>query len=164
MRNVLDKSCRENRNTHFIFKNFFSKNRTVYEIMPKNMVENERPQMTSQYGAYAFDAGLARLHVHARAHAPGYPHARTHRRISNTYSFSTATVVTRTRLDVTLYVHCPSCWSFSDFRKGFKVYNWHRTYCTSSSSSSSVICQTTGPQPLPKRFFHLMRFRASSFK
>jgi hypothetical protein len=34
----------------------------------------------------------------------------------------------------------------------------------SSSSSSSVICQTTGPQPLPKRFLHLMRSRASSFK
>jgi hypothetical protein len=31
-------------------------------------------------------------------------------------------------------------------------------------SSSSVICQTTGPQPLPKRFLHLMRSRASSFK
>jgi hypothetical protein len=30
--------------------------------------------------------------------------------------------------------------------------------------SSSVICQTTGPQPLPKRFLHLMRSRASSFK
>jgi hypothetical protein len=31
------------------------------------------------------------------------------------------------------------------------------------TSSSSVICQTTGPQPLPKRFLHLMRSRASSF-
>jgi hypothetical protein len=29
---------------------------------------------------------------------------------------------------------------------------------------SSVICQTAGPQPLPKRFLHLMRSRASSFK
>jgi hypothetical protein len=34
----------------------------------------------------------------------------------------------------------------------------------SSLSSSSVIRQTTGPQHLPKRFFHLMRSRASSFK
>ena len=32
------------------------------------------------------------------------------------------------------------------------------------SSHSSVICQTTGPQPLPRRFLHLMRSRASSFK
>jgi hypothetical protein len=29
---------------------------------------------------------------------------------------------------------------------------------------SSVICHTTGLQPLPKRFLHLMRSRASSFK
>ena len=33
----------------------------------------------------------------------------------------------------------------------------------SSSSSSSVICQTTGPKPLPKRFLHTVRSRASSF-
>jgi hypothetical protein len=30
--------------------------------------------------------------------------------------------------------------------------------------SSSVICQTTGPQPLPKRFLHLKRSRAFFFK
>ena len=33
---------------------------------------------------------------------------------------------------------------------------------SSSSSSSSVICQTTGPKPLPKRFLHTVRSRASS--
>ena len=33
----------------------------------------------------------------------------------------------------------------------------------SSSSSSSVICQTTGPKPLPKRFLHIVGSRASSF-
>ena len=31
------------------------------------------------------------------------------------------------------------------------------------SSSSTVICQMTGPKPLPKRFLHIMRSRASSF-
>ena len=37
-------------------------------------------------------------------------------------------------------------------------------YSSSSSSSlSSVICQTTGPKPLPKRFLHIVRSRASSF-
>jgi hypothetical protein len=35
----------------------------------------------------------------------GYKHTR---RICNAYCFSTATVVTRTRLNVTFYVHCPS--------------------------------------------------------
>jgi hypothetical protein len=35
---------------------FFLENRTVYEIMSKNMVEPEGPQLTSQYGAYALHA------------------------------------------------------------------------------------------------------------
>ena len=37
------------------------------------------------------------------------------------------------------------------------------TYTYTSSSSSSVICQRTGPTPLPKRFLHIVRSRASSF-
>jgi len=38
MRNVSDKSCRSNHNTHFVFSNFFfSENRAVYEIMWKNI-------------------------------------------------------------------------------------------------------------------------------
>ena len=36
-------------------------------------------------------------------------------------------------------------------------------YIYISSSSSSVICQTAGPKPLPKRFLHIVRSRASSF-
>ena len=44
-RNVSDKSCRENQNTHFVFS-FFFENRTVYEIGWKNTVERGRPQMT----------------------------------------------------------------------------------------------------------------------
>jgi hypothetical protein len=36
--------------------------RTVYEMMSENVVETEGLQMTSQYGAYALRAGLARLY------------------------------------------------------------------------------------------------------
>jgi hypothetical protein len=57
MRNVLDKSCRENQTTHFMFSNFYSENLTVYEIKSNNMVETEGPQMTPQYGAYKLRAG-----------------------------------------------------------------------------------------------------------
>ena len=39
-----------------MFNNFFE-NRAVYEIMSKNVVEPEGPQMTSQYGAYALHTG-----------------------------------------------------------------------------------------------------------
>ena len=46
MRNISDKSCRENQNTHFVFSNFFFfENRTVCEIMWKTIVEWDRPQM-----------------------------------------------------------------------------------------------------------------------
>ena len=45
MRSVSDKSCTQN--THFTFNNFFfSENLAVYEIMWKNIVEQDRPQMT----------------------------------------------------------------------------------------------------------------------
>ena len=33
MKNVSDKRCRENQNTHFMFNNFFFENRAVYEII-----------------------------------------------------------------------------------------------------------------------------------
>jgi hypothetical protein len=33
MENVSDKSCRETRNTHFMFKDFFLENCVFYEIM-----------------------------------------------------------------------------------------------------------------------------------
>jgi hypothetical protein len=39
MRNVSDKSCRENQNTHFMFSNVFSENRAVYKKMWKNMIQ-----------------------------------------------------------------------------------------------------------------------------
>jgi hypothetical protein len=56
MRSVLDNRCRGNQNTHFIFNNFFLENLAIYEIMLKNVVETEGPQMTSQYGAYDLQA------------------------------------------------------------------------------------------------------------
>jgi hypothetical protein len=43
--------------TRFIFNNFFPKNRAAYEIIWKNMVQPERPQMTVEYGACTLHAG-----------------------------------------------------------------------------------------------------------
>jgi hypothetical protein len=59
MRNILGKRCRESQKTRFMFNDsfFFFENRTVYEIMAKNMVEPEEPQISSQYGAYALHDG-----------------------------------------------------------------------------------------------------------
>jgi hypothetical protein len=47
MRNISDKSCRGNHNTHFVCNNFFFlENRAVYETIWKNIVESGRSQMT----------------------------------------------------------------------------------------------------------------------
>ena len=46
MRNVSDKHCTENENTHFMFKTFFFLNCAIVEIMWKNMIEPDRLQMT----------------------------------------------------------------------------------------------------------------------
>jgi len=35
MRNVSNKSCRENQNTHFVFNNFFSENRIFLDNVEK---------------------------------------------------------------------------------------------------------------------------------
>jgi hypothetical protein len=45
-RNVSDKICRKNCNTHFVLKFFFFENHAVYEIMWENRVESDRPQIT----------------------------------------------------------------------------------------------------------------------
>jgi hypothetical protein len=49
MRSAFDTSCREDHNTHFMFKYIFLKNCAVYEIMWKNMVQSDRPHMTIQF-------------------------------------------------------------------------------------------------------------------
>ena len=47
MRNVSDKLCRENQNTHFMFSNFFfPENCANYRKMWKYIVEAGRPQRT----------------------------------------------------------------------------------------------------------------------
>jgi hypothetical protein len=44
MKNVSDKICRENQ-THFTFSDLLFENRAVYEIMWKNILEPDRPQI-----------------------------------------------------------------------------------------------------------------------
>jgi hypothetical protein len=50
----------ENRNTHFMFGNFFSKNRAPCEIMWENMIEPDRPHMTIGYDSSALHAWYVR--------------------------------------------------------------------------------------------------------
>jgi predicted house-cleaning NTP pyrophosphatase (Maf/HAM1 superfamily) len=57
MRNVSDKACRENQNTHFTFSNFFS---------PENNVEKycRAGKTTLKYGACVLHAVYLRLQIH----------------------------------------------------------------------------------------------------
>ena len=97
MKNVSHISCREYRNTHFVFNDFFFENLTVYEIMWTNTVQRGRTHALCMLDIY------------------GYKHTL---RICNTYCISTATMVTGKRLYVTFYVHCLVFFTlvFSDFQ------------------------------------------------
>ena len=46
MRNASDKVVEKIKKTCFMFTDFFSENPTIYDIMWKNMVQPDAPQMT----------------------------------------------------------------------------------------------------------------------
>jgi hypothetical protein len=100
MRNILDKSYREIQNTRFIFSDFFPKI-VPFMTVSKNMVEPERPKMSSQYGAYALHAGYAKLQARTRTRM----HMHTHR-ICNIYCFSTTVVIRRSLILRYTYIAC----------------------------------------------------------
>jgi hypothetical protein len=79
--------------THFVLNNiFFLENPAVYEKMWKNIVERGRPQMT-----------IWRMRI-----ACWTTKATRSLILCVTYCFTTATMVARTRPNVTLYVYCLS--------------------------------------------------------
>jgi hypothetical protein len=94
MRDVSDKRHRENHNTHFIFNNFFSWKLWRYEIMSKNVMESERPQMTMWCMRVAcWISTVTCAYMHAHVHEPGHPHSCTHRQICNSFCFSMETII-----------------------------------------------------------------------
>jgi len=88
MRNVVGKI-----KTYILYSIFFFENRAVCKIMWKNIVERGRPRMT-----------IWRMRI-----VCWIPKATNTHRLCNIYCFSSATMVERTRLNVTLYVRCLSC-------------------------------------------------------
>jgi hypothetical protein len=74
-------------------KGFFPENRAVYELMGKNNVEPGGSQMTIWRMRIAYWISKT---------------TNTHSEYVITYYFSTAKMVKRTRLNVTLYLHCMS--------------------------------------------------------
>jgi hypothetical protein len=92
MRNVSDKSCRENQNTRFVFGIFFSK------ILPS---VRKCGKILYNWTGHRWQYGACVLHAE-------YVRLQTHTQVVNNHCFSTATVVARTRLNVMFYVHCMS--------------------------------------------------------
>ena len=80
-----------------MFNNFFFGNRALYEVRWKNTVQLDSPQVTIRRTRFACWITKA-------------THTYTHIfKICNTYLFSMATMVSQTRLNVTLCLHCLSC-------------------------------------------------------
>jgi len=106
--------------------------------MWKNIVELYRPQTTCHTA-----------HAHCMLDTQGYKHTLT---IYNTYCFSIAPVVTRTRLIVRLYVYCMSCYVLHITCKGIQtpLQNWFCltqfckdiTYCSKNHHVLAILSPT----------------------
>jgi hypothetical protein len=97
MGNILDKTCRQNPNTRFMINNFFLKLHRLWDNVKKyggdRATTHDVTTWRIRFAFWISKAICTFSHVHA--HAPGYPHARTHVHtpINNTYCFSTATMI-----------------------------------------------------------------------
>ena len=102
LRNVWDRICRGNQNTHWWSVTSFW-NFAVYEIMWKNAVDPDRSQINNNMA-----------HALCILNNWGYRHPL---RICSAYCFSTATMVMWIHLIIALYINCLSC------------VLWHRVSC-----------------------------------
>jgi hypothetical protein len=80
MKNVSDKSCRENQNTHSLSLPPPPETRTVYDITSKYMVEQERTQTIWRLRvAYWISKHAALVHLHPPTDKHTHTHTRTHK-------------------------------------------------------------------------------------
>jgi hypothetical protein len=83
----------------------------------------------------------AQAPAYAHAHAPAYPHTK----LLNTYCFFTATMVSRTRLNVTLYVHCPSSLNTSSLTQHIPRYQLLQTKVQKTTRILTLLPLLQGP-------------------
>jgi hypothetical protein len=100
----------EKKKTLILYSEIFSRKSCCYEIISKDMVGPEGPQMTSQYGAsrcmldkQGYTPACMNM---LRAQAPARTRAPQHRKICNTYCFSTATIQERVSMLGYKYTVC----------------------------------------------------------
>ena len=129
LRNVLDKCCRENRNTHFIFNIFFFENLAVYEIVAKcdgdRGATNDVTIWRIRVACCISEATCTNAHAHALSAARAHTHKYVIFIAFPRHSDS------RTRLILTLYIHCLSCWLWygNMFRGRNSVRCWRYDSC-----------------------------------
>ena len=82
---------------HILFSITFFRNRAIYELMSKNLLESERPLMTIRRRVACWISKA----THAWAHSLpcSHTHTHTHTEICNIYCFLTATMI-RERVSV----------------------------------------------------------------
>jgi len=101
MRSVTDKCCRENQNTHFMFKNFFFLQKFCHlwdNVEKYGRARNATDDNIIWHMCFPFWINKARIQEH---------------KIYNTCCFSLATMVMRMCLSVLLYIPGLSCCSVS---------------------------------------------------
>ena len=88
--------------THFMFNNYLSGNSAAHEVIRKNMVQTERPQMTIHHGACALHARSVSLHApctcqstrettHTRTHRHTFPH--THETCQHKHAYTHSNMI-----------------------------------------------------------------------
>ena len=108
VRNVLEKCYRENSNTHFMLSNGFSK---VLSFLRKcRRILYSQTSHRWQYRACVLHAIYQSLHTHTL-------------RICKTYCFSTATMIERKSINVTLYISCLYYW-WNISKHSVQNYGW----------------------------------------
>jgi hypothetical protein len=112
IKNIWDENRIENQNTHFMSNNFFFPRKSCRLW---NMIWwSQRDHKWRQNMAHTSCMLDKQAYMHSRAcirpRSQAHARARTHTHKYVILFFSAATMVTWTRLNITLYVHCLSCY------------------------------------------------------
>ena len=116
-RNISDKICRENENTYFMHKSYFRKSCGLWDNVEKYGGARETTDdniiWRNRFAYCESKAIIAHAHAYTQWHTRTNPRAHTNTQpeisLYNSYRFSTAKIFPRTRLNITSYVHCFSC-------------------------------------------------------
>ena len=139
MRNILDKSCKGNQNKHFMFRNFFFRESCrLWDNIEKyggaSRATNDFTVWCIWVAWWISKATCTNMRAHAHTSERTRARARAHTQICRTYCFSTATIGTWKRLDVTLYVHGLSCLFYESVFQNYHIYlNIRQLFCNSFS-------------------------------